>query len=389
MVSTIVKKLKSSKFLYSLYYYIGTFSASLAKLFLSTDDRLILFVSYGGRKFEDSPKDIYDCMLKDGRFKDYRLVWAFIDPTKYTLERGEKVCINSIRYIMLALKARVWITNVNMKRGLGFAGKHTLSINSWHGTAVKHIGIDSVEGEEFVSKDKYPLADIMLAQSDYDVNIFSRAFELRKDQVLKTGFPRTDGLIRENSQDNIISIKKKLGIPLNKKVIMYAPTFRERKGVHSWEQKSPLNLKKWEEALGEQYILIIRAHQIVEKMLGVEENDFVFNFSGYPILNDLLLVTDILISDYSGILFDFAVLDRPIICYAYDYDQYVKDRGVYFDVRNELFTESNEDSLINTISSNDVSLIMDKTLRFKKKYVQIAGGSSERVVDIIYNALHN
>lgn len=389
MVSTIVKKLKSSKFLYSLYYYIGTFSASLAKLFLSTDDRLILFVSYGGRKFEDSPKDIYDWMLKDDRFKDYRLVWAFIDPSKYILERGEKVCINSIRYIMLALKARVWITNVNMKRGLGFAGKHTLSINSWHGTAIKHIGIDSVEGEEFVSKDKYPLADIMLAQSDYDVDIFSRAFELRKDQVLKTGFPRTDGLIRDNSQDNIISIKKKLGIPLNKKVIMYAPTFRERKGVHSWEQKSPLNLKKWEEALGNQYILIIRAHQIVEKMLGVEENDFVFNFSGYPILNDLLLVTDILISDYSGILFDFAVLDRPIICYAYDYDQYVKDRGVYFDVRNELFTESNEDSLINTISSNDVSLIMDKTLQFKKRYVQIAGGSSERVVDIIYNALHN
>ena len=130
MFSFIIKKIKSSHFIYSLYYYIGTFCVNVIKCFVRTDNKLILFVSYGGRLYEDSPRDIYEAMTKDRRFDDYRLVWGFIDPNKYEIGRGEKICINSWRYLTIAVKARAWVTNVNMKRGLGFTGKNTFSLNS-------------------------------------------------------------------------------------------------------------------------------------------------------------------------------------------------------------------------------------------------------------------
>lgn len=385
---SLVTTIKSSKIFYTFYYYIGSFVANILKCFVRADDKLILFVSYGGRNLGDSPKVIYESMLKDSRFDKYKMAWAFLAPQKYDLKKGEKIKINSIGYLIKALKARVWITNVDMRRGLSFDGKHTLRINTWHGTAIKHLGKDCKDGaQEFNTKVKRPIGDVLLAQGQYDVDIFSKAFGMNPENILITGLPRNDELAKKNNFSYIEKLKKEMGLPLDKKIILYAPTFRESKGVHSWAQQQPLNLDKWEKSLSDDYLLIMRGHVIVNKLHGVVESNFVKDYSNYQNLNDLLLVSDILISDYSSIMFDYSILERPIICYAYDYDQYVKDRGVYFDIRNELHSVSDEDSLIETIRKMDYKLEKRHAIEFKNKYIKEYGNASNKVLDLIYQTI--
>lgn len=386
---SLINKIKGSSFLYNIYYYSGSFLLNVLKHFIRCDNKLFLFVSYGGKKYDDTPKDIFLSMIRDKRFKDYDIVWAFDEPNKYDINNCRKIKIDTFKYFITALKARVWITNVSVTRGLSFRGKHTFSLNSWHGTAIKKIGADAINEFTFRSKDSGKLADVMLAQSNYDVEIYSRAFKLPKENVLVTGFPRNDTLVSGNTNYNIQMLKQKMGLPLDKKVILYAPTFREynRESGYNIVMNPPLDLKKWHDLFGQDYILIIRAHIAVAKLMGVEENDFIRNFSTYPELNNLLLVTDILISDYSGILFDFSILERPIICYAYDYQKYNKVRGLYIDIRKELITANNEMELIECVKDANNIEMKETVLRFKHKFVEKCGCSAEHVLDVIYEAI--
>ena len=386
---SLINRVKHSNLLYSVYYHIGCFAVNVLKLFLKADDKLILFVSYGGKKYDDSPKDIYEAMLKDSRFDEYKKVWAFINPNSFEIGPGKKIKIDTFEYYKTALKARVWVTNVGVTRALSFEGIHTLSVNSWHGTPIKRIGNDAIKTSTFVSKGKGGGIDIQLAQGDYEVERYSQAFNLPKSRVIKTGLPRNDSLVIGNNEDNILSLKKKIGLPLDKKIILYAPTYRDYELENGYEciMKPPFDLNKWQEVLSGEYVLLIRAHIAVMKVLEVKENDFVRDFSKYPILNDILLVTDILISDYSGILFDYSILGRPMFCYTYDYEKYEKMRGMYFDVRKELSYAEYEDGMLEKIEKINSEDEINKAMAFRDKYVQLYGNASERVLDLIYSRI--
>lgn len=386
---SLINRIKGSKLLYNIYFYLGTFALNCIKVFIRPNDRLILFVSYGGRKYDDTPKDIFEVMRIDPRFRNYDIVWAFNNPDNFNVFGCRKIKIDTLRYFITALKARVWITNVSITRGLSFRGKNTFSVNSWHGTAIKKIGVDAINDSTFRTKDDGRLADVMLAQNKYDVNVYSRAFGVPKENIIITGFPRNDTLVTGNTPDNIIRLKREMGLPIDKKIILYAPTFREynRESGYNVIMRPPLDLNRWQEIFGEKYILVIRAHIAVAKLMGVEENSFIRNFSTYPELNNLLLVTDILISDYSGILFDYAILERPIICYAYDYEKYNQVRGSYMDIREELVTAENENDLIECVNNVEDSTMKLKVVSFKKKYVEKCGGSAKRALDVVYNAI--
>ena len=127
----IVLCVKNSKWLFRIYFYIGSFILKLVRTFVKTDERLILFVSFGGRHFNDNPKCIYNAMLKDERFKKYKLVWAFKHPERFSL-KTPKVNIFSLSYFITALKARCWVTNVAIERGLDFKGKNTFYFQTTH-----------------------------------------------------------------------------------------------------------------------------------------------------------------------------------------------------------------------------------------------------------------
>lgn len=386
---SLINQVKYSKTIYTIYYYIGSWLISLLKLFVKTDDKLIVFASFGGRKYDDSPKAIYEAMFRDSRFDDYKLVWAFMQPDKFEIPRGEKVKIDTFSYYKKLLSARVWVTNSSMNRGLDFTGNHTFELNTWHGSAIKKMGGDINKGNtSFGLKSSKKNGNVMLAQGEYDVDVFTKAFSRPRESFRVIGLPRNDELahVTKDIQD---ATKQRLGISTNKKVILYAPTFREydKDSGNNVVLTPPINLKLWQEQLGDDFVFLFRAHYEVAKVMGIEDNDFVKNVSSYPNLNDLMIASDMLISDYSSIFFDYAIQGKPMLCYCYDYEKYAIKRGMYFDIRECLPSASEETELLKLVKTTDVNEKSEATKRFQKRFVTEFGAASQKSLDILYSCI--
>lgn len=266
--------------------------------------------------------------------------------------------------------------------------RHTLGTG-----VVKNIRkrADIVNGNNsFRGKGKGNLTDIMLAQGKYEADIFSRVFSISSDRFAIIGLPRNDELIFGNNIANIKKIKRSMSIPDSKIVILYAPTFREYKkdDRRNCIMDLPLDIKKWKNFLGEKYIFLLRAHYEVVRIMNVQENSVVRDASDYQNLNELMLVSDILISDYSSIFFDYSILGRPMTPYCYDYDEYSKKRGVYLDIRKALCCHiNNEIELINEIKHIDIEKRSAISRIFCDKYIESAGESAKLATNLIYESI--
>lgn len=385
---TIVKYFKP---LYNLYYWIGSFTINFFKLFVKTNDNLILFISFGGKKFDDSPRMIYEGMIKDKRFDEYDLVWAFQNTNDFVIPRGRIIKTDSFKYYLTALKAKCWITNSTVERGLSFKGKNTIYFNTWHGTPIKKMGNDiSKDNKSFGKKVKWNV-DLMTSQSKYEADIFSRVFNINRDKFIICGLPRNDDL-SDRTIETKENMMRKIGLPLNKKVILYAPTFREyeRDERFNCVINIPIDFKNWQKILGDEYIVLLRAHYEVSQILnGIVNNGFVYDVSNYRVLNELMLASDILISDYSSIFFDYSILDRPMFHYTYDYEEYSNNRGLYFDIREELLGSSeNEEELLNLIKHLNYDKSVENVRYFRNKYVESYGSSTKISLDAIFKKIN-
>lgn len=387
MKKKLITVVKVFKPLYNIYYYIASFIIKIIKTFIKTDNNLILFVSFGGKKYDDSPQVLYEKMINDKRFDNFEFVWAFNEPDKVEIQRGKKIKIDTVKYFITALKARCWITNSSIQRGLNFKGKNTFYINTWHGTPLKKMGSDiESDNKSFKPKAKWE-EDIMIAQGKYDVDVFSRVFGIDRNKFIITGLPRNDRLANVKERD-IETILRKMNISKNKKIVLYAPTFREyeRDEQMNCVMNIPIDFKNWKQELGDDYVILFRAHYEVAKTMKVFDNNFVIDVCDYPNLNDLMIISDILISDYSSIFFDYSILNKPMIAFTYDYDKYNSNRGMYFDIRNELFNCTNEKELLKLITYilKDKDLAIRKTNEFKHKYIEAYGQACDICVDKIY-----
>lgn len=361
-----------------------SFFINILKLFVRCDEKLILFNSFAGRKYDDSPKAIFEIMKNDPRFADYRLVWAFHDPDKHEVIGAEKIKTDGISYFVTALKSRVWITNSSVERGLHFKGKKTLYINTWHGSPIKKMGTDIDSNNQSFKSRGSSLVDYMNAQSDFEADIFSRCFGIPRDHFLEVGLPRNDELA-DYSSERKNAIKNKLGIDENKTVILYCPTFREYEKDENYGVVlvPPMDLVKWEKELGDDYVLLFRAHYEVSKVMDIKETVFVRNMTDYPSLNDLMIASDILISDYSSVFFDYSVMNKAMIHFTYDYEKYSEKRGMYFDIRDFLSGADNEDDVIRLIKRMSVQDETAKTIAFRNRYLDYYGGASRKTIDFI------
>ncbi len=389
----LINRVKYLPWLYNIYFHLGTAAVRLLKLFVKKDERLIVFSSFGGRKYDDSPKCIYEAMIKDSRFDDYKMIWAFIQPEKYNIPRGEKVKTDTIAYYKTLLKARCWITNSTMERGLRFKDDSIFYYNSWHGTPIKLMGIDidkSNLGFHSKKRDVCPY-DVFCAQGEFDAEIFKRSFIVPENAMKIIGLPRNDELVNNTGEERKKRIKKQLGIALDKRVILFAPTFREYTKDKNLNCviAPPIHLEKWKEELAEDYVLLFRAHYEVVKVMNIVTDDFVKDVSAYPILNDLMIVSDLLISDYSSIFVDYSIMGKPMLCFSYDYDEYQAKRGTYFDVREELecLGLDSEEKIFDEIKSMDIPKRMAISRRFRNKYVTSYGSATKLSLDLIYNGI--
>ena len=226
MKQRIINFLKYNKAAYTAYYYTMSAAINMLKLFVKPDDKLILFNSFAGRKYDDSPKAIYEAMRRDPRFKGYHFVWAFHQPEKYTVKGAKKIKTDGLDYFITALMARVWVTNSSVERGLNFKGKHTVYFNTWHGTPMKKMGTDINSGNQSFKSKGGSTVDVMMSQGRFETEIFSRSFNIPKSKFLEAGLPRND-ILANYTEEQREGIRHKLGIKPEQKVILYCPTFRE------------------------------------------------------------------------------------------------------------------------------------------------------------------
>ena len=222
--------------------------------------------------------------------------------------------------------------------------------------------------------------DYLVVQSDKASKITASCYAYNKE-FLRTGYPRNDILFEKNNKEDIQNLKEKLGIPSDKKVIMYAPTWRKRNyfDIH-------MDLEDMKNRLGNEYVLLLRIHPFAyggfdKKIL----NDFVYNFSTYGSVEELYLVSDIVITDYSSVMFDYTILNRPILFYTYDLEEY-RDylRGFNFDFEHEApgpLVETYSE-LVETIRNIDnISKEYDNQLqKFRNKFNEYEHGTASKQI---------
>lgn len=380
MRQRLIYILKHNAAIQALYRTVMSFVFCVWGRFIRTDENLVIFVSFMGTGFNDSPRVIYDYMQSHEEYRKYRCIWAFENPERYP--RLDTVRIDSLQYFKAALKAKYWVTNTNIERGLKFKKRSQVYLNTWHGTALRLIGNDCPGRKDY----NFDTVDYLVVSGDYDERVFHSAFHARKSSYLRCGLPRNEALwLAEDAAKQ--AMRRKLGLAEDKKVILYAPTWRESlDGGKSYEIKPPIHFDKWKKALGEDYIILFRAHHQTTKVLGVQFGGFVRNLSSYPAVNDLMIASDLLITDYSAIAFDYAILCKPIFCYAYDYDSYLAECGTYFDIDERYPNKScrTEDALLNRIKGIDYEAECRNTQRFRDEFVTYGIGATKTCVRALF-----
>ena len=294
MIKIIEFTLKNNLIIQHFYKRLFSLIFRFIGLFLRTDPNLVLFNSFGGKKYNDSPKVIFEQLLNQAASKNLKLVWALENPDNFDIPNAIKIEINSLKYFIIALKAKYWVSSVNIERGLKFKKDSTIYLNTWHGAGTKKIG-------NAVSKRKdydFSNVDYLLVQSNFEKDIFINDFGVKEENCLLSGFPRSDELFKSD-KNQINLYKHVLKIPKGKKIILYAPTWRESKNSgSSYDLNIPLDIKKWQEKLTDDYVILFRTHTFTTNILNLKFNDLIRDVSDYPNVNHLLQISDILITDY-------------------------------------------------------------------------------------------
>lgn len=366
--------LKRHRILFLIYRLVFSSIFKFVGIFVRTDPKMALFVSYGGDSFNDSPKVLFDAMKNDSFFEDYSFVWGLRKPRK--IDGAKVVRIDSLKYFFIALKAGIWITNVNIERGLRFKKKKTVYLNTWHGTGPKKSG-GAIKGRRDYN---FSNVDILCIDGEYTKSHFIDFFGAKESSMLLCGRPREDRLF-DFDEKTIAYLKQKIGIPNNKKAILYAPTWRDKK-VKLMDAASLLN------SLGDDFVLIVRSHHFSEdQFLSLSNN--VIDATNYLDVNDLYLVSDYLVSDYSSAFFDYGLLKRPFYCFASDYDSYINTTGLFIDIRNEFVggVFDSEKKLAKHITESDYTKESALCYDICKKYVELHRNATQLCIDAIKEKL--
>jgi CDP-glycerol glycerophosphotransferase len=359
------------------------------------EDKTILYESYHGRSISCNPYAIFKEIYKDKRFKGYKHIWAINNNDNIPEELKHDVNIIFIKresdlYLRYLTKAKYLINNTSFSEYF-IRKKEQVYINTWHGTPLKLMGKDAKD--EFLSHKNisrnFLHTSHLIHPNRYTLDIMLDSYDIRgiySGVVTEIGYPRQD-LMLNISTDEKKQLRNRMNIEDGKKIILYAPTWRGT-GVSDVH----LDTKKLLEDIEilskrEDVHLLYRGHYMAEGFLnGVDSLQNTIVPSSID-TNSLLSIVDILITDYSSIAFDFMALSRPIIYYAYDIEEYSKERGFKFNLEeiSENICENNE-SLFKKLENILIDFKIDnKQIEAQKKFCSYDDGlASKRVIDLVF-----
>lgn len=359
---------------------------------------VVLYESYFGKQFSDSPRELFAELRRRGLGLEH--VIAVRDQQVAVPRGATAVAYRSKEYYALLAQARYIVTNTHLPNCFRRSDGQTV-LQTWHGVGTKKIGLD-IAAAQFANKAYHENIrngesdnwDYLVSPNPFTSPILRRAFAFR-GTLLETGVPRNDIFHRPDNCDHAAQIRSRLGIDSSRKIVMYAPTWRDN--IHDGPGRYRLDLRfdlyEASRKLGDEYVLIFRKHSnIVDRLPGGSGS--VIDVSDYPEVQELLLVTDILVSDYSTLMCDFANTCRPMLFYTYDLENF-RDvlRGFYFDFENEvpgpLITDK-ADIVPTIIGAENVRAEYDEKYRaFAQRFCPWDDGhATERVVDVVFGMEH-
>lgn len=309
----------------------------------------IVFSSFSGRYYSDSPKALYEYMLRDAAFQDYTFIWAFRQPDNFFFlldnPRTRLVKANTKAYEKTLIRSKFWLMNYRVADHI-YPTEDQVYVQLWHGTPLKRLGYDIHISDNAMNskneiREKYRIDaekfKYILAPSEFAAEKFSSAWNLkatgREAALLTDGYPRNDMLVNY-TQSDLLAIKARLGLlDCDKKIILYTPTWRDNQHTSGvgYTYEISVNFDRLQMDLESDYIILFRAHYLVANEFDFAKYEgFIYNVSDYSDINHLYLVSDLLITDYSSVFFDYAILKKPIIYYMYDLKAYAGEiRGFY------------------------------------------------------------
>lgn len=395
MIKEKLIKLRRSNFVHNVLILLFKFTSKFP-----TKKNVIIFESFLGKQYSDSPKAIY-LYLKEN-YPKYKMYWSVDRGMKHHF-RGKGITAVprfGFKWIMLMSRAEYWVSNSRLPLWIP-KPKGTTYIQTWHGTPLKRLAVDMDEvhmpgtdtekyKKNFVSESaKW---DYLISPNRYSTEIFKRAFQFNKT-VIESGYPRNDILVNANNETSIQLIKEQASIPLDKKVILYAPTWRDNDyhAIGKYKFSLKMDLAQMKEELGDEYVILLRLHYLVAENLQLNGYEsFVYNMSNYEDINKLYLISDILITDYSSVFFDYGILNRPMIFFTYDIEEYRDQlRGFYFDFENEApgpLVYSTEEIIkeLKNISANPNETHKNMQ-KFHEKFCYLEdGNATKRVIEKIF-----
>lgn len=370
----------------------------LERRIFPVDKSLVFFESNVGRNYTGNPRAIYEEMVRQGLDKTYCCCYSFEHPAVSLPGRVRKIKRLSILYFYILARAGFWVSDSRLPAYV-IKRKDTVYIQTWHGTPLKKLALDMekvfMSGESDIEAYKqgfYENAltwDYLISQNAFSTRIFRRAFGFQK-KMLEIGYPRNDVLFQKNNKADQEKIRSELGIPKGKKVILYAPTWRDNeydpKGNYKFNPV--MDFKKMQKELSDQYVMLVKYHYLVEDMVDWEPyRGFIYEFDKRFDISMLYLAADCLITDYSSVMFDFSILGRPMFFFVYDLENYKDNlRGFYFDLSKEspgpLSTTTEE--LISQIKNYRQEAYAGAYKAFREKYNHADDGrASQTIVDLM------
>ncbi|MEU6036365.1 CDP-glycerol glycerophosphotransferase family protein [Actinomadura sp. NPDC047616] len=303
-----------------------------AQLRMPIDENLAVFAAYWHRGYSCNPAAIYEKLRELA--PDIHGVWVVKRENVKSVPKGvDYVVRGSKDFWRVMARGKYFVNNVNWVDDI-VKRPGQVHVMTHHGTPLKSMGLDqmkypaSAKGMDFklmISRaDRW---DFVVSSNPLSTEAWERGFPC-KYEMLEVGYPRNDRLARATDAEKA-ELRKKLGIPEGKKAVLYTPTHRE----YQRSFRPTFDIRRFARELGDEYVLLMRAHYFYKPGAGQWDPERVIDVSGHRSVEELCIASDALLTDYSSIMFDYAVLpDRPIVLFVPDWETYQLTRGTNFDV---------------------------------------------------------
>lgn len=356
---------------------------------LKIQENKVVVTSFKGNRYSDNPKYIVEELLR--RNKNYKIYWELRDMEDASSlpEQVIPLKYESFKSLFHFATAKVWIDNAR-KMAYMQKRKGQFYIQTWHGGfALKKVEKDAEDSLppyyiKSAKKDS-ELADLFIADSEFGASVFRKAFWY-DGEIMMSGLPRND-VVLEKSEEKIKEIRQKLSLAENEKIILYAPTFRKEYNPEVYNINFDKCIELMQKKFGGTWKIGVKLHPGMRenaKDLGVP-SEKVYDFSAYDDIQELYLISDVLITDYSSVMFDYMYTKRLCIIFAKDIEDYKKDRGFYVELEQlpfEIVTTTKE--LEEYLEQYSEDLYETNLNAFLDEYGFIReGNASKQIVDWI------